>query len=664
MAIWTCSTRIAAVRFIVAARFQRLRRLERLERQIDMAAATAGLAHELQKERGLTNLFLAAGGDGYAADRAAQADRCRASGQKVLKSFAALDRLAESPRLLATVERAMTTVEELEGVRRAAEARAIAAAAATEAFSDAVARLLAVIVEAADTAADRDVSRALVAYVNLSQGKEYAGQERAAGAAVLAAGGTAAPPLRRRLLRLATAQSRCLEVFADHAQPAQIEALNAALAGAVEGDVARLRPMLVGENAAAGATTAAEWFAAATRRIDALKSVEDRLSVDLRALAAARTEAARRDCWSLPVAANWRDRLTAWAARRRLASADAWLGMASADARLGMATGAGGDQPADLPPDLAHALAAEQRALALGGAVAEQQARERAREEQRRQEMENAVHGFSAALDAALGDVLSVSRQVNDAARRLTDVAADAGRRTQDMATTADESRRGAHSVAAAAESMAGGAQAIHAEADRSVEAARRALTEARQAQNTVDQLSAAAQRIDEVMKLINAIAAQTNLLALNATIEAARAGEAGKGFAVVAGEVKALAGQTAAASEDIARQIDGLRADAARAAAAIGAIRGVVSDVDRSAENIAQTLAQQESATAQIAAGIQQVAAGAEVVGAAVSGVRDSAAATDAMARDNLDSSQRLAQLVDGVRGDLDAFLAKLKAA
>lgn len=274
MAIWACSTRIAAVRFIVAARFQRLRRLERLERQIDMAAATAGLAHELQKERGLTNLFLAAGGDAYAADRAAQADRCRASGQKVLKSFAALDRLAESPRLLATVERAMTTVEELEGVRRAAGARAIAAAAATEAFSDAVARLLAVIVEAADTAADRDVSRALVAYVNLSQGKEYAGQERAAGAAVLAAGGTVAPPLRRRLLRLSAAQNRCLEVFADHAQPAQMEALSAALAGAVEGDVARLRPMLVGENAAAlvsenavaGATTAAEWFAAATRR--------------------------------------------------------------------------------------------------------------------------------------------------------------------------------------------------------------------------------------------------------------------------------------------------------------------------------------------------------------------------------------------------------------
>ncbi|HRQ82311.1 MAG TPA: hypothetical protein PKZ97_14460, partial [Azospirillaceae bacterium] len=96
----------------------------------------------------------------------------------------------------------------------------------------------------------------------------------------------------------------------------------------------------------------------------------------------------------------------------------------------------------------------------------------------------------------------------------------------------------------------------------------------------------------------------------------------------------------------------------------AIGAIRGVVSDVDRSAESIAQTLARQESATAQIAAGIQQVAAGAEVVGSAVSGVRDSAAATDAMARDNLDSSQRLAQLVDGVRGELDAFLEKLKAA
>ncbi|HRQ82979.1 MAG TPA: nitrate- and nitrite sensing domain-containing protein, partial [Azospirillaceae bacterium] len=117
MAIWACSSRTAAVRFIIAARFQRLRRLERLERQIDMAAATAGLAHELQKERGLTNLFLASNGDDFAADRAAQADRCRDSGQAVLKSFADLDRLAEPPRLLAAVERAATAVAELEGIR-------------------------------------------------------------------------------------------------------------------------------------------------------------------------------------------------------------------------------------------------------------------------------------------------------------------------------------------------------------------------------------------------------------------------------------------------------------------------------------------------------------------------------------------------------------------
>ena len=115
------------------------------------------------------------------------------------------------------------------------------------------------------------------------------------------------------------------------------------------------------------------------------------------------------------------------------------------------------------------------------------------------------------------------------------------------------ETRVGAASVnvttvAGSIEELAASIGEIAAQATKSTEVAGRAVAESQRTVNTMSELGSAANRIGEVIGLIQAIAGQTNLLALNATIEAARAGEAGRGFAVVASEVKSLAAQTAQA--------------------------------------------------------------------------------------------------------------------
>jgi methyl-accepting chemotaxis protein len=179
-----------------------------------------------------------------------------------------------------------------------------------------------------------------------------------------------------------------------------------------------------------------------------------------------------------------------------------------------------------------------------------------------------------------------------------------------------------------------------------------------------INELSQAAARIGDVVKLITAIAEQTNLLALNATIEAARAGAAGKGFAVVAAEVKVLAGQTAKATSEIGTQIAGMQAATQESVSAIKQIGGTIRKVSEIAAAIAAAVEEQGAATSEIARNVSEAARGTTVVATDIAGVKQGAGETGSASTQVLASAQQLAGESNRLKAEVGKFMATIRAA
>lgn len=181
---------------------------------------------------------------------------------------------------------------------------------------------------------------------------------------------------------------------------------------------------------------------------------------------------------------------------------------------------------------------------------------------------------------------------------------------------------------------------------------------------STVGALAQAVERIGEVVRTIRSIASQTNLLALNATIEAARAGEAGRGFGVVASEVKALAAQTARATEDIAKQIAAVQDETTAAVEAITRITDVINQITGISSTIAAAVEEQDAATKGIAANVQQAAVGTREVTDNIGLVVDAAKAVATIAGATKTSADELARDAENLRSEVTTFLASVTAA
>jgi methyl-accepting chemotaxis protein len=287
-----------------------------------------------------------------------------------------------------------------------------------------------------------------------------------------------------------------------------------------------------------------------------------------------------------------------------------------------------------------------------------------AAEAQRKAGIRQMADQFARAVGGIIGQVSASANELQATAQVMTATA----RRTADQSTTvaaaAEQAASNVSTVAAAAEELGSSVQEIGRQVDGSAKLAQVAVREADQTGTLVQELSAAVARIGDVAGLIASIASQTNLLALNATIEAARAGAAGRGFAVVASEVKALAEQTARATDEISAQIAQVQTSTGQAVTAIGATTARIREINGVASSIAAAVEEQGAATQEIVRNVGQAAAGTGEVTNNIVSVAGAAEETGLAATQVLAEASRLSEQSEHLTAEVDRFLETVRAA
>jgi len=641
---------------------------QNLESVARLSIAMTDLVHELQKERGSSSIFL--GGAKTDQDRA-RMDAIRTGSDAKLESlrpqFASVS--IDNPRLRAAMDGAKAALPRLTELRTAVNAQSLTSLEVVRGYTGLIRSLLDAAALAPIIASHPDQILTANALFAVSEAKERLGQQRAVGGGAFRKDRFPADA-HERFVELTAANTGLLSGLKTKLTPEQTRFFDDTVTGKAVEEVERMRK--IGTASAYGAgnqgVDAGVWFDTITVNIDLLKTVENRLAGDLLRLARqdADDAASRLAAVGAGLALLVAVMLTvALLVARNITAPIHRLSAAMARMQAGERDFAiDGAQRRDELGIMAASLDSFRLSLAEGDRLAAEQARVNAERLRHAERVEALVTRFDTSIDSVTAQLATAAGGMRGNADRMNRIAQDTEQHVLSVAQASEHASSNVQAVAAASEELTASISEIGRQMTGSTAMAEQAVADVRKASGIIAHLNDAARQVGEIVGLIQSIAGQTNLLALNATIEAARAGEAGKGFAVVASEVKALANQTAKATEEITGKVAEIQTATNDTVAAITDIGQVVGRIEENISAVAAAVEEQNAATAEIGRNAQQAAQGTDAVSHSSSAVGAQAIQTGDMAREVLTMADGLKRHADGLRQDVTRFIADIRGA
>jgi len=293
----------------------------------------------------------------------------------------------------------------------------------------------------------------------------------------------------------------------------------------------------------------------------------------------------------------------------------------------------------------------------------QEEAKKRA-EEERRKAMLELADSFESQLGGSISSVITAAEELEATSQSMTSMAEQTSGQAMAVSSAANEASTNVQSVASAAEELTTSINEIAQQIQKTDEGTRSATASVNSTKITMDKLTDTVEKIGSVATVITDIAEQTNLLALNATIEAARAGEAGKGFAVVANEVKALATETAKATQEITDIIKEVQSQTKETSHAVDDIANIINEVTQATSSVSAAVEEQNSATNEISRSVQEASTGTNEVTKNITDVSTAADESGKAAGEVLNVAKDLSERSMHMQKEIGKFLDNVRAA